>query len=178
MAQQAVQSILKQKIYSRVDLTADSIFRFFNEQNTPSKFGNIDSPSKFDQNANVEVHRVNLFVIRTDGTAVDKTTLAKVAALIESTFWTFKQNTINEIISFATAAVLVAPMDVAAAGASAYNPLAILSGSFEFDIIWKIAGGQTINISMLNPEAVDLTGISVLMELEGVIDRSQSVEQV
>jgi len=178
MANNAVQQILKQKIFSRVDLDASTSFRFFNESDTPSKFGNIDSPSKIDENSLFEVDRINFFAMASDGAPLVTATLALVAQFIESTFGTIKQNTVNEIISFASASVMVAPLAVAPAGASAYNPAAVLSGSIEMDIKWKIYGGQNINVTIANPEANDFTGISILIELEGVIDRSQSVERV
>lgn len=171
-----VQQQLKQKIYSRVDLDTSSSFRFFNESETPSKFGNIDAPSKIDENSLFECEKVNLYVLRSNGAAVDSVFLGLLTQLILETFWQIKQNTTTEIISYHTGTILTYPMAVAAAGASAYNPAAILTGSFTMDIIWKIFGGQNINVTLQNPDGIDFTGVTLICELEGNIDRAQNVE--
>jgi len=171
-----VQQQLKQKIFSRVVLNASTSFRFFNETDTPSIFGNIDAPSKIDENSLFEVEKVNLYVMRSNGAPANAATLAIVSAMISDTFFQIKQNTTTEIISFHTGTVLAYPMEVAAAGAAAYNPAAIFTGSFTMDILWKIYGGQNISVVMQNPTAVDLTGIDLIVELEGNIDRSQNVD--
>lgn len=169
-----VQDVLDYEIYSKIDLNTAQSFRFFNE-NDQNANGNIDQPSVIDANADYMAHYLDVNFLATDGDPLEDTDIALIASILKETWINFQINTAAKVWIASLSSIVRFPMAVAAAGASAYNPVGIVNGSYKFNVPLLIPGGQNINVTLNRQTATNYSGITMELVLLGIVNRSMFV---
>jgi len=177
MNSERIQQLLEQCFYSKVDLSAASIFDFFTVGGGPKISGNIDSSQEINGNSLFACHNMCLNVMRQDGSALQNTDVELIAQLQRKTFLEMKLNNTTTVYSISLSQLFQAPLAVAAAGASAYDPVHIVKASQNFNLPLLIQGAQTLSVEVHNPSVQNLTGLTLEVGLFGIIDRTKIVRR-
>jgi len=173
-----VQNVLTQNFYSKVNLSAATQFRFFTVSDPPSRINtNVDTSQQIDANSDFLMHKMDFSVMRLDGAPVDSLAFAQIGLLVRNTILQITLNSVNVVYTTALASIMTAPIAVAAAGASAYNPTNVLKATVEFPVKLLIRGGQNFAVELLNPLASSLVLLTAQVDAYGVIDRENVVSQ-
>lgn len=165
-----VQDVLDTPIYSKVALSAAQNWRFFNGNDQDAE-GNIDQPSVIDANSTYLVHYLDANFMKTDGSPIEDSDLALISAIVRNTWINFQLNSVSKAWIASMSSIVKAPLAVAAAGASAYNPVGIVNGSYRFNVPLIIPGGVNINVTLNRKNATDYTGMTLELALLGIVDR-------
>lgn len=160
-------------MWSAKDLTALTTQSFFDEGAGPNERTSLLTPNKIDNNKDYDVKIIEMFIMKTDKTPMVDTDLAKIAGLNTDWYLEVDTNEVRRSWYCPIGAILRYPMAVAAAGASAYNPMAIVAGSITINMPvgeGLILKGDQAFAVRLNTKAAapsNPTGLRMLINFRG-----------
>lgn len=157
-------------MWSGKDLSAASTINFFDSTGVPGPNENtsLQSSGLIDQNKDYDVKRIEFYVMKASGGAMTDAELAQLSALIRERYVMIYTNESSRKWNAPMASILRYPLAVAAAGASAYNPVDILSGFMSINMPvglgLVIKGGTTFTVE-LSTKAAAPTSLALLRML-------------
>lgn len=167
-------------MWSRVDLGTAKPVQLFSLGGGPNSATSLTTPNKIDQSADFNIKRIEFTVQTTSGAPFKDADLVLVGTLLREYWAQIYTNQSRRSWMNHLGAMIVPPMAVAAAGASAYDPARVVNGGCFINVEdgLVIKGGEAF-IMTLNCEtpATDLTGLTLLTVLWGKL-RNVSTAQV
>lgn len=170
-----LQLILDTPIYSKRSLGTNTQVRFFDAAGVNAD-DNIDVANQIDMNSDFKCFYIESNLLPTAGTAFDATLMTLAASLIKNTWLNFLKNTTDKAWQTSLSSLIKVPVLLAAAGASAYNPLGTVNGGTKLNVPLTIFGGQNINVTQNRTNATDYSTLTTELVLWGIIDRSKTVK--
>lgn len=160
-------------MWSKENLTAAKPVLFFNQNGGPNSVTSISTAQKIDQNADFTIKRIETNILKTDKTAIVAADLDKIALLLNEWFLQLFVNQNDRVWYAAMSNLIQYPMLVAAAGASAYDPVHVVNGGTFLNEPVTIKGGEAFQMSLNSDVAAsDLTGLRMEVVLWGMLDKT------
>lgn len=166
-------------MWSRVDLSAAKPIQLFSAGGGPNAITSLTTANKIDQNKDFDIRRIEFSIQRTDKTPLVTADLSLIGALLRE-YWCQLFTNETKRSWFAPMGGLVKyPMQVAAAGASAYDPVNVVSGGTFINVPegLVIKGGEAFLMQLTSEvPATDLTGLTLYTVLWGrlfALDRAK-----
>ena len=159
-------------MWSKKTLTAVKPQNFFNAGGGPNENTSLLTPNMIDQTKDFDVKRIEINVMRTAKTPLNDAALVLIALAVSDYFVQFFTNETKRSWTAPIHAVIRAPMQIAAAGAMAYNPAWIQNGGANINMPdgqgLIVKGGTGFQV-LLNSSvaASDLTGLDMSIVLWG-----------
>lgn len=153
-------------MWSRKTLAAAKPVNFFDEGGGPNEKTSLLTPNLIDQNKDYDVKIIEVNLMRTDKAPLEDTDLAIISKLQAGFYLQLYTNETKRSWAAPMHALLKAPMAVAAAGASAYNPAWIVNGRAVINMPdgegLVIKGGTGFQCLLNSTQsALDLTGLDM-----------------
>lgn len=161
-------------MWSTKTLTTVKPLNFFDTGGGPDQNTSLVQPNVIDQNKDYDVRRIELNVMTTNKAAFVTADLTKIALLCRDYFLTVKLNESKFSWWSPISALIRFPMQVAAVGASAYDPYFVAGGGANINprpdgrgtLILK--GGQAFQVQLSSTVvASDLSGLDLNITLWG-----------
>lgn len=153
-------------MWSKKTLTTVKPLNFFDTAGGPNELTSLLTPNMIDKNKDFDVKRLEVNVMATDKAPLELADVAKLAILQAGFYLTIFTNEARRSYAVPMHALLKAPLQVAAAGASAYNPNWIVSGGAYINmpdgegLVFK--GGEAFVCQLNSSEiALDLSGLDM-----------------
>jgi len=159
-------------MWSKKDLALAKPIDFFNQTGGPNEITSLLTANVIDQSKDFDVKRIEVNVFATDNAPLETADIAKIALLQAGFYLQIYTNETKRSWAAPMHALLKAPMQVAAAGASAYNPAWVVNGGCYINmpdgegLILK--GGTAFTCQLSSSQlSLDLTGLSMSVVLWG-----------
>lgn len=159
-------------MWSKKTLTAVKPQNFFDVGGGPNENTSLLTPNMIDQTKDFDVKRIEVNVMRTSKAPLDAAALVLIALAVSDYFIQFFTNETKRSWNAPIHALIRAPMQVAAAGAMAYNPAWIQNGGSNINMPdgqgLIVKGGTGFQL-LLNSSvaASDLLGLDMSIVLWG-----------
>lgn len=159
-------------MWSKKALTAVKPTNFFDEIGGPNEKTSLLTANMIDKNKDFDVKRIEVNVMATDNAPLELADVNKLAILQAGFFIQIYTNEANRAYAVPLHAMLKAPLLVAAAGASAYNPAWVVNGGAYINMPdgegLVLKGGEAFTCQLSSTDlALDLTGLSMSIVLWG-----------
>lgn len=159
-------------MWSKKDLTTVKPLSFFDDIGGPNEKTSLQTANMIDKNKDFDVKRIEVNVMATDNAPLELADVAKIAILQAGFFIQIFTNEARRAYAVPLHALLKAPFQVAAAGASAYNPAWVVNGGANINMPdgegLVLKGGEAFTCQLSSSVlALDLTGISMSIVLWG-----------
>lgn len=165
-------------MWSRVDLTTAKPTAFFAEGGGINNKTSITTPNKIDNLKDFDIRRIEVSLQATDKQPLETADLAKIA-LLQRNYWAQLYTNDTRRSWFAHMGSLLAyPLQVAAAGAAAYNPVDVVKGAMNINVDkgLVIKGGDAFQFLLTSEDtADDLTGLTMIVTLWGRLYKTMTV---
>lgn len=159
-------------MWSKKTLTAVKPQNFFDVGGGPNESTSLLTPNMIDQTKDFDVKRIEINFMRTSKAPLDAAALVLIALAVSDYFVQFFTNETKRSWNAPVHAIIRAPMQVAAAGAMAYNPAWIQNGGANINMPdgqgLIVKGGTGFQV-LLNSSvaASDLSGLDMSVVLWG-----------
>lgn len=159
-------------MWSKKALTTTKPLNFFDEIGGPNEKTSLQTANMIDKNKDFDVKRIEVNVMATDNAPLELADVAKIAILQAAFYIQIFTNEARRAYAVPIHAMLKAPLQVAAAGASAYNPAWVVNGGAYINMPdgegLVLKGGEAFTCQLSSTDlALDLTGISMSIVLWG-----------
>lgn len=160
-------------MWSAKDLSAATTQNFFDVGGGPNESTSLLTQNQIDTNKDYDVKIIEMYIMNTSKTAFVAADLDKIAGLQNDFFLEIFTNEARRSWSAPVGGILRYPMAVAAAGASAYNPMAVVAGAISINMPvgegLVLKGGQAFSCQLSTKAAApsNPTGLRMLIVLRG-----------
>ena len=154
-------------------LAAAKPVNFFDQTGGPNELTSLITANMIDRNKDFDVKRIEVNIWATDQAPLETADLAKLSLLMAGFYLQIYTNEARRAWACPMNALLKFPMQVAAAGASAYNPAFIVSGGANINMPagegLVLKGGEAFTCQLSSSvAATDLTGLTMSVVLWGI----------
>lgn len=149
---------------------------FFSDGGGPNATTSLQTQYKIDNNSDFWVKRIEINYYVVAGTAFSDTTLTLLAKFLNECWFEFYTNQQDRTWFAHARTVTQTPMLVAAAGASAYDPVNVINGGANMNVPVKIAGGQAFSFLGQRRTTTDYSTLGVQIVFWGFLDKAKEIE--
>lgn len=157
-------------MWSRVDLTAAKPIQLFNTGGGPNAITSLTTAGKIDNTKDFDIRRIEFSIQRTDKTPLVTADFSLIGAMLREYWVQLYTNESKRAWMCPLGCLIKYPMQVAAAGASAYNPVDVVNGGTYINVPegLVIKGGDAFIMNLASEVvATDLTGLTLYTTLWG-----------